>query len=211
MTTNIQYLDLAQELLQMLEADQKEWREFARQKHYIQENAGLEKANEVLRGRVGDRADRMLGILKVIGEPSLKNIGPDGALAMSVLATHASLKATKTVLKAFNKLYAVDPLSVRKESIPTMTDWLAVLERKQQRFGTIWLLDETSYPYLPTVEDFENVNVRRNKYGIEPLRWPKSLAISVEEQPWLSKPLSELIMRDPNEAEYAEQCKDYLI
>jgi len=48
---------------------------------------------------------------------------------------------------------------------------------------------------------------RRAEYGIEPLRWPKSLAFPESEQPWLQKPLSDLIMRDVTEAEYVKLFK----
>lgn len=85
-----------------------------------------------------------------------------------------------------------------------MTDLALLLERKPQRFGTQWLFDEHKWPFLPTVEDFEHVNERRAAYGLGPLRWPKSLAISESEQPWLTRPLSELVMRDPTEDEYKQ-------
>ncbi len=91
-----------------------------------------------------------------------------------------------------------------------MTDWMLILEPKPQRFGTIWLFDEEKEPFLPTVDDFEYVNVRREEYRIEPLRWPKSLAIPEEKQPWLKRPLSELRMREPTQKEYNEFLKDYL-
>lgn len=54
------------------------------------------------------------------------------------------------------------------------------------------------------VDDFAHVNERREGYGIDPLRWPKSLAIPEPEQPWLKRPLAELVMREPTEAEYAK-------
>jgi hypothetical protein len=83
-----------------------------------------------------------------------------------------------------------------------MTDALLIMEGKPQRFGTQWFFDANNYPFLPTVEDFEHVNERRKQYGIEPLHWPKSLAIAEAEQTWLSRPLCEAIMRRPAQEEY---------
>jgi len=50
---------------------------------------------------------------------------------------------------------------------------------------------------LYPVANFEDIEERRREYGIEPFRWPKSLAMPKEEQPWLKRPLSELVMREP--------------
>lgn len=48
------------------------------------------------------------------------------------------------------------------------------------------------------------------KYGVEPLRWPKSLAIPEGKQPWLKRPLSEAVMRDISEEEFREKYQSYL-
>ena len=147
------------------------------------------------------RAERALAILDEIGEPSISNIGGKAAQALSILATHHSLSSTRRVLDAFEALYNKAPEDAYKESIPAMTDWLAILEHRPQTFGTIWLLDENHYPYLPTVANFEHINERRARYGIEPLRWPKSLVIPVEDQPWLKRPIHEATMRQPTAKE----------
>jgi len=82
-----------------------------------------------------------------------------------------------------------------------MTDRLLIVEGKPQRFGTQWLFDEHKYPFLPTIESPEQVSDRRKRYGLDPLRWPRSLAIPDAEQPWLSRPISEAVMRSPTSAE----------
>jgi hypothetical protein len=89
-----------------------------------------------------------------------------------------------------------------------MTDWVAVLEHQPQKFGTIWLFDSNNHPFLPTVEDFENINERRKVYELEPFRWPKSLAIPEEDQPWLKRPVSEAVMRAPTNIEL-QKLSDY--
>jgi hypothetical protein len=75
----------------------------------------------------------------------------------------------------------------------------------------VWLSNENNEPFLPTVQDFEGVNERRAEYDIEPLRWPKSLAIPVSKQPWLKRPLSKLVMRDPTIEEYNDLLRDKLV
>lgn len=200
----------AQELANLLDEDQDEWREYARKEFKTEDKSSLKSEKQLLRQRVEKRALRMLKILDEIREPSISNIGNEGALAVSVLATHTSLETTRRILESFNDLYAHNKIDTRYQSIPAMTDWLAVLEHRPQTFGTIWLMDEQGYPFLPTVDDFEHVNERRTEYSIEPLRWPKSLAIPEDEQPWLAKPLSELIMRDPTKDEYSDFEQDYL-
>lgn len=198
----MKYPDQSAELLDLLKIDQQEWRDFARAE-YVDKvpKPELEERRKVLRAKVATRAERALAILAEIGDPSISSIGGEAAQALSILATHHSLKSTKTVLDAFNELYQKAPDDTFKESIPAMTDWLAILERRPQTFGTIWLFDENQYPFLPTVDDFEHIDERRIAYGIEPLRWPKSLAIPVEDQPWLKRPVSEATMREPTTKE----------
>ena len=207
---SVKFPEQARELADLLDQDQDEWREYARKEFEAHDKSSLGSDKQLLRWRVAKRARRMLEILEDIGEPSISNIGTEGCLAISILATHASLKTTRCILKSFNDLYARDKTNTRYQSIPAMTDWLAVLERKPQVFGTIWLMDQQGYPFLPTVEDFEHVNERRAIYDVEPLRWPKSLAIPEEKQSWLAKPLNELVMRDPTNAEYSVFEHDYL-
>lgn len=133
--------------------------------------------------------------------PLLDYIGPEAAAALSILATHYSLDATKRVLAAFDQCFLRSPENTNVQSIPAMTDWVAVLEHRPQKFGTIWLFDENEQPFLPTVDDFSRVNERRIAYGVGPLRWPKSMVIPEENQLWLKQPITEVILRDPTEVE----------
>ena len=195
--------------LQLLKADQEEWKAFARTR-YVEKASRTEvtELRQALRQRVAKRAHKATAILDLIREPSISNIGDEAAKALSILATHHSLATTKKVLKSFETLYNKAPHDTYKESIPAMTDWIAVLEQRPQRFGTIWLFDNKQYPFLPTVEDFEHVDERRQACGIEPLRWQKSLVIPEKDQPWLLRPISEAIMRQPTPDELA-LLKDY--
>lgn len=202
----------AKKLKQLLEDDQNEWRRFSNKEFRgkADNRLGRERQWSELRKRVDQRAQRMLQILEQIKAPLVSNIGQDGAIAISVLATHHSLATTKRVLAAFVESYNHHPTDTHYQSIPAMTDWICLLERKPQQYGTMWLFDKNKEPYLPAVEDFEQVNQRRAKYGLGPLRWPKSLAIPESEQPWLKRPLAELVMRQLSEAEYEELSRGYL-
>jgi len=157
----------------LLEADQLEKREAART--YFEDAGSIETKREqaALAENARKRSKRMLEILDEVGQPSLTNIGTDAAIAVSVLATHSSLSTMHKILTAFSNCYNQESENTHYQSIPALTDWVLILERKPQRFGTQWLWDESKEPFLPTVEDFAHVNERRAKYDIEPLRWPK--------------------------------------
>jgi hypothetical protein len=200
------------ELIKLLQEDQEEWKAYAAAK----QTSGLsikqqQKHKEQLRHTTTRRGKRALEIFQIIsGVPSIKNIGTEAAIALSVLATHYSLAATKHVLAAFEAAAQQPNNGSLMSSIPAMVDWIAVLEQRPQTFGTIWLFDNNKYPFLPEVDDFEHVNERRDSYGIEPLRWPKSLAIPEDNQPWLKRPISEAVMRSPTKVELQELSEDYL-
>ncbi|MDB5175498.1 MAG: hypothetical protein JWM81_356 [Candidatus Saccharibacteria bacterium] len=198
----MKYPQYAHELSQLLDADQKEKKDFAKWFFVTKDSAQFETERKGLIANTRKRTARMLQILDDIKEPSLSNIGDEGALAMSVLASHDEPAVLDKILIAFQGLYGHDKEDCRYQSIPAMVDASRLAKRQPQYFGTQWFFDDDKYPFLPIVEDFEDVNERRRKYGIEPLRWPKSLAIPESEQPWLSKPIEQLVMRVPTTEEY---------
>lgn len=207
----MKYPNESAELVALLAEDQLEWKAYAKAEQVSKLPANeLQGLKIELRKKVTVRGKRALQILNTIDSlPSLKNIGPEAAIALSVLSTHYSLLATKLVLAAFEECYRKSPANTQISSIPAMQDWVSLLEKRPQRFGTIWLLDSTGYPFLPTVEDFETINKRRAAYNIGPLRWPKSLAIPEDDQAWLKQPISTAVMRRPTEAEL-EGLYEYL-
>lgn len=194
------YPEYAKELLQLLRIDQDEIRK-AGQTFFYENDEVDQSVRADLKAKVRHRTERMLQILDDIDEPSISNVGADAAQAISVLATHASLNVLKRVLATFVALYERSKKDTYYKAIPAMTDWVLILEGRPQRFGTQWMFDANKQPFLPTVENFESVNERRAEYDVEPLHWPKSLAIPESEQPWLKKPLSDLIMRTPTDKE----------
>ena len=192
-----------QELVRLLEEDQQESRIMGRAFFQADNTNLVDQQKNIMRKR-DQRAKKALQILKEIGDPSISNLGVAGAQAMSILALHASPNVLREVLGAFTKLYQRKAEDTYYQAIPSMTDLLLILEHHKQRFATQWLFDKNKQPFLPSVEDFEHVNERRHLYGIEPLHWPKSLALPASKQPWLKRPLSELVMRNLTKDEYDE-------
>lgn len=200
----MQYPSLGKELSTLLKEDQRDIKVLAdlhRSKGGTRNQAREKVATEE---RIAARTSRALVILDEIKEPSLSNIGYDGALALSVLALHASLANLERIFAAFQELCDRDKENCPYDLIPAMNDWVLVQKGLPQEFGTQWLFDEYNYPFLPTIArftTFDELNARRAAYGREPHRWPKSLAMPETEQPWLKRPLSEAVMRMPTREE----------
>jgi hypothetical protein len=198
----MRYPRQAAELVAMLEADQAERKHVGRLYFNVSKGDDLPEAIEaerhsLLRGR------RAMDIMDECGEPSFDNYGQEGVQAIAVLAQHAPAWITAKVLEQMQSIFERDRRETDYKAIPSMTDRLLLLDQEPQQFGTIWLFDEHKQPFLPTVEDFEQVNARRKLYDIGRLRWPRSMAIPESEQPWLKRPLSELNMRWPTDQELA--------
>jgi hypothetical protein len=206
----VKYPAYAAELNELLEADQEQWKSFWRDNYRVQDTPLFEKAFREVKRRQRIRSNRMLAILDAIIEPSLSNIGAEAAQAVSILALHDSLRALKRVLAAFTDLYAHNREDTYYQALPSMIDRVRILERKPQKFGTQWHWEVGQEPFLPTVEDFEHINEHRAEFGIEPFRWPRSLALPESEQPWLKRPLSELTMRDMTDDEYEKTARGCL-
>jgi len=196
----MKYPEYATELVDLFNADQAEKKALGKAFFYESDEL-IKQKQKILKEKTLKRTQRMLEILAIIKEPSISNIGAEGAQAISVLALHDKLEVIKQVLNLFNELYQNHKDDTYYQAIPSMTDIVLILEHKPQYFGTQWFFDAKKEPFLPTVKDFDTVNERRSEYGIEPLRWPRSLAIPESEQPWLKKPLSGLIMREPTDKE----------
>lgn len=205
------YPEYAIELNDLLAQDQIKWKSLWQANYQKQDSEEFKRLFKKVRHDLHAHSMRMLAILDEIHEPSLSNIGKYAAQAVSVLALHDSLPILKKVLAAFEQCYQVDKSDTYYQAIPSMTDRVLILERKPQRFGTQWEGNGLRTPFLPTVEDFGHINERRLEYGIEALRWPKSLAIPESDQPWLQLPILELVMRDITDEEFKKTYSEYLL
>lgn len=205
----MRYQAYAEELTQLLDDDQTSWKSFWARNFHLQQTQEFKEQLTAVRRDQQQRSARMLAILSTIGTPSLSNIGLEAAQAISILALHDSRATIQTVHDAFVQCCDTNKQDTYYQAIPPLTDRLLILQRKPQVFGTQWDLDEHNYPFLPTVDNFTHVNERRAMYDLEPLRWPKSLAIPEYEQPWLRRPLTELIMRNITPREFTEKYQSY--
>jgi hypothetical protein len=174
---------LRDELLAMLKQDQKEVR--AQSKAYKRAPKGASTKHS--RGRLAvrslERAERVMEILDEIGLPTIDNIGVDGSQAVSVLTIHSRLSIMKKTLRLFEKCYEQDPSSIYHEAIPALTDWILILERKKQRYGTQWMIGADGTFFLPQVENFKNINKLRAKYGLHRIRQPRDLTYGTPKGP----------------------------
>ncbi len=208
----VKYPEYTQELEHILEIDQAAWKSFWAHNHKRLDTPEFKEEFDRVRKTQQEHATRALEILDTIRLPTIGNLGREAAKAMSIIALHDRLSTLKRVLKAFLDSYELNKDDTYYQAIPSMMDRVRILERKPQVFGTQRDIDKDEMvgTFMPTVEDFEHVNERRAEYGIEPLRWPKSLAIPESEQPWLKRPLSELVMRDVTNEEFEARYREYV-
>ena len=129
------------------------------------------------------RASRMSEILEAIGTPSISKVGTDGCEAILLITQHSYLALMKKVLKLFEQAIEHDPLSVPIRNLPSLIDRIMVLEERRQLFGTQWKNTKDNKPFLVTVIDFENVNMRRAEYGLDPVHRPVNLAEGAKAYP----------------------------
>lgn len=202
------------ELLAMLDQDQKEVRAQARFVRAWSANSGSESVVRRKRIQLSKncraRADRMLRILEVIEAPTIDKIGVDASQAVSVVALHSSLSIMKKVLAIFAEYYQKDRANIYYQAIPSLTDRIMILEGKKQSFGTQWLPDKNGNWFLYPVEDFARMNERRAAYGLGGATQPRDLSLEDAKQPWIAIAAKESDQQQPTKEDYGEYSRDYL-
>lgn len=206
----MKYPFYAKELHSLLEFDQYTWKNFWKEYYDKRNTKEFNIALAAVRIKLSSHSKRMLTILNEVELPTISNIGKKAAQAMSVIALHDTFKVLDKVLVSFEKSYQLSKEDTYFQAIPSMIDRFRILQRQPQIFGTQWEIDDNNWPFLPTVKDYETLNKRREEYGIGPLRWPRSLAMPKSEQPWLHRPLSELVMKDISDTKYDASYKQFL-
>ena len=169
----MQYPQFRQELLSMMEEDQRSIRAYA--KAYRDATRASIELRRQIRDNTKRRIVRVLQILQIISVPTVEKVGWDGSQAISVLALHAQLADMKLVLAAFKKAQRVGRGLVYFEAIPYLTDRVLITERKKQKYGTQWMLGSDGKFFLPPVVDFAHLNDRRMALGLGRSRRPISL------------------------------------
>ena len=85
-----------------------------------------------------------------------------------------------------------------------------ILEHKKQLYGTNWMVDKDSRPFLVYMDDFESVNKRRAVYGLKPIKRPVDLAIGAVKYPLGRGFAKEGDMKELTQREYEEYSRHYL-
>jgi len=156
------------------------------------------------------RTDRLLEILEIIKKPTVSNIGASGSEAVAILTMHSYLQDMKYVLELFENTYLVNPKDIHYQSIPALKDRITVLESRKQLYGTQWMNDKHSNPFLIEIIDSKNVTKRRQKYGLGQIKNPKNLGKGAKLYP-IGPGVADLNMMKPmNEEEYREYSRYYL-
>ena len=201
------YPELRQELIKLGEEDQTEIRRYYQKLKALKTDEKKDKLELQLKAHCHARAERMIEILKAIEEPSISNVGIEGSQVISLLALHSYLDEMKTVLMAFENLYAKEPTNVYNEAIPSLTDRIMVFEQRRQLYGTNWMIDKGGKYFLIPVKDFVHMNERRMAFGLGPRMKPIVYAIGEEKYP-LGQGLAEASdQKELTDEEYAKFTK----
>ncbi len=206
----VRFPDFRNELLQMVEEDQKEIRENFHAYSKIKSESIKRRKYALVAKNCHARARRLLEILDEIKDPTIKNLGADGSSVVPVIALHSYLEVMKKVLSLFEANFKKNPSNIYYQGIPPLKDRILILEHGKQLFGTNWSIDKDGKPFLIPVEDFPNMNYRRAKYGLEPTRRPVNLAIGATKYP-LGRGLAKVSDQKPlTKEEYDEYSRHYL-
>lgn len=193
---------LRDELLAMLDQDQREVRECSKAFRRSRRSDDTRKLRDEFIRRSQGRVRRVIEILEVIGAPTVENIGTDGSQAVSVLGLHSRLSHMKKILRAFKRSYGKNPDSVYAEAIPSLEDRVLIIEQKEQQFGTQWMLGSDGNFFLPPVADFANMDQRRAVYGLGKSRHPIDLTSGVPTREPFRAYTKERDQRAPTKEEY---------
>ncbi len=110
-------------------------------------------------------------ILDNVKVPTVQNIGTVGTEAVWLIAQHAmnDLELMLRVLGMMQKIASNSPDDTYYRGIPLLIDRSNILQGKKQLFGSqFWADPTTGKPSPFPIEDIENIDARRKKYGLEP-------------------------------------------
>lgn len=110
-------------------------------------------------------------ILRTIKEPSVENVGEDGAEAVWIIAQHASndLEFMLKVLKLMEKTTENNPQNGYYRGIPYLIDRTNVIQGKKQIFGTqFYGGGDKPQPY--PIKNIKKIDDLRAHYGLKPFQ-----------------------------------------
>ena len=188
----------------MMATDQQEVRECSKAYRRAARAVSTYRLRDRFTVSAQGRVERVLAIIGMIGEPTIGNVGSDGSQAISVLALHARVSIMVRILEVFEQCYMIDPGSVYHEAIPSLTDRILIIQRRKQKFGTQWMLGSDGNFFLPPVEDFKQMNLRRAAHGLGKSRHPIDLTNGVPKQEPRRADTRANDQRAPTEQEYQD-------
>ena len=202
----MKFPDLAHELIELFDVDQRELREFSNRFYdtqQIPDSKEFRLARAKLRNGVNKRSKRIEEIIQHVGAPTISNIGKEGSEALAVLALHSTLDIMKNILRLFSDSYKNNNHDTEPSLIPALHDRVCILQHHKQKFGTQWLLGEDGKPFLYPIENFGIVNSLRASYGLKPISRPRLIAREAGIQ---DKPIAALTtdQRQPTSKEFEE-------
>lgn len=198
------------ELIKLAEEDQNELKEKIPKYAKIKSEQLKRKKFRELSRNCHLRAKRMAEILEEVKVPSVENIGLDGNEAVALLAMHSYLDLMRMVLDIFQTQFLIDPTSISASNIPALADRIHVLERRKQKFGTQWMVDANGRPFLIELEDFDNANALRAKYGLGPIKMPVNVGIGETKHPLGKGLASKKVQKQLTDEEYVKYSENYL-
>lgn len=146
----IKYPDIAKDLLQMAEADQRMRREGPL-------DESVDKTN----------TQRMQEIVGQIGWPTISKVGKEASDAAWLIAQHADLNVDfqEQCLEAMSSSPEGE---VEKEQIAYLTDRVRVNRGQKQLYGTQFYTNKETQEFGPKpIEDLDNLEERRSSMGLE--------------------------------------------
>lgn len=114
---------------------------------------------------------RLKQIVAQYGWPTVELVGKKASYNAWLLAQHADKDRAfqRQVLDLMRAARKSNPDSIESKNIAYLTDRLLVAEGKEQEFGTqFYITDEEKLVPSP-IRDRENVNKRREEYGLYPI------------------------------------------
>ncbi len=173
-TNQVKFPLIREELLKMYEKDQ-----------YVRIHGDFNQPSTSLGMAKVDlkHQKRLVKILDIIKTPSIKNIGLDGAEVVWIIAQHAgfNLSLMKQVQELMEKCTSKDVKNGYYRGIAYLTDRINVMEGNNQVYGTQFWASPNGVPEPYPIVDFENIDERRKKFGLESFNEYKKYVVEASE------------------------------
>lgn len=149
---------LAKEINEMAQRDQKMRAE-------VEKGAEWDSAIDI------ENTARLKQIVAQYGWPTIELVGEKASYNAWLLVQHADKDRAfqRHVLDLIKAARKLKPDSINSKNIAYLTDRLLVAEGKEQEFGTQFYITNEEKLVPSPIRDRENVNKRREEYGLYPI------------------------------------------